>query len=200
MIRSIASLATVLLLGSPVLAGELDKEYRSKAPRAEATQVAAGTPATTAPKVSEMDAEGPAMAWHGGGFHGGYGGFHHGLADTATVADSMAAASTVADTATGSRGTTVTTDIPATDSAALAWVSASAWELDTAWDTATAATATVAMVTGATAALATADMATGATAGSIDPDARTRERRRRRRGLGIPGLISVSFLVARRVT
>ena len=94
MIRCIGCLATVLLLSSPLRAGELDEEFGSKAVSREKSISPAFAPTaatsdlvslnkTEVVKSSELDAEGPVQSFrHFGGFHhgfGGFGGFHRGF-------------------------------------------------------------------------------------------------------------------------
>ena len=83
-------MATFLLLGSPLWAGELDAEFGPKAVSKEKTISLANAPAapltalvspnkSEVGKASELDAEGPVQSWrHFGGFHHGFGGFHRG--------------------------------------------------------------------------------------------------------------------------
>jgi hypothetical protein len=75
-----------LLIGAPLCAGELDREFATKAPPAPSVQkdkvaVVQASPVLGAtdlmPKGSELDGEAPADAgrgWHGGGWRGGWGG------------------------------------------------------------------------------------------------------------------------------
>jgi hypothetical protein len=90
MIRYLGYLATFLLLGSPLRAGELDAEFGSKAVSKEKTISLANAPAapltalvslnkSEVGKASELDAEGPVQSWrHFGGFHHGFGGWGYG--------------------------------------------------------------------------------------------------------------------------
>jgi hypothetical protein len=85
MARYLVGLAVTLLVGAPLCAGELDREFATKASPDQKTTVApakAKTATTAAlPKTSELDSETPAdagRAWRGGGWRGGWGGGWHG--------------------------------------------------------------------------------------------------------------------------
>jgi len=86
MMRTLGCLAALLFLGSPLLAGELDREFGPKTatiPAAKSVARSAAIAALDQAKVtrsSEMDAEGPVQSWrHYGGFHHGFGGFGRGF-------------------------------------------------------------------------------------------------------------------------
>jgi len=91
MLRYIASLAAAALIGAPIWAGELDKEFGAKTPSAPAAKQNTATPigatatapltADTRSKGSELDGETPTQAargYRGGWGHGGGHGWGHG--------------------------------------------------------------------------------------------------------------------------
>ena len=93
MVRYISCLAVALIAGAPLWAGEVDAEFRGKAPPAPAAVRDLVRPLNAAPaplplpasdaradavKGSELDNEAPAQSWRGGwgrGWGGGRGGW-----------------------------------------------------------------------------------------------------------------------------
>jgi hypothetical protein len=144
--RQLGSLVVSLLMASPIVAGEMDKEFASKPARSTPALASAATPLRTeAVKTTEMDAEGPAQAW---GHHGGYG---HGsavvTAGTVVGTAALVATATIAGTADSDSGSTAS-----------------------AWGSAASVTADWAMVGMDTGASVTADSAGWDTAGMVGSD------------------------------
>jgi hypothetical protein len=90
--RLLSCLAAFLLVEGSLRAGELDAEFGPAltVPRPAATPAEAAAPEAPLAvagrderlpgwTASELDAETPTQAFHGGGFHGGFGGFHGGF-------------------------------------------------------------------------------------------------------------------------
>jgi hypothetical protein len=86
MARYLLCAAVALLAGLPLRAGELDREFKSKAPKVSQVSAMSGDASAAlpmlvyrnkneAPKASELDQESPAQSWRRCGWGGGWGGY-----------------------------------------------------------------------------------------------------------------------------